>query len=1337
MKRPRETLPSPPRARWPRMLALLVGSLLMLVIVTLGGAWWWAGLEGSLATALRWAAQSQPLVAEQVSGALRKSGRIAKLTWQDRGLGVVATDVALAWQPLSLLSGQLKLERFSAASLRIDDLRPRPAAPSEPPAALRLPLRLVLDEFLIGNLQWSDPPTFEVIALRGRYNYDGAQHVLELANAQLFNGRYQGRVRLVATGTLDLDAALSGVLEAALPGSKKHFPLAVTATANGPLSAFAVQAALRLEGAEQAGSSPQASATARVMPWAAQVLPEAAATFRNLDAALLWPGAPQTQLSGTARVRPGMSDSWQIETALRNARAGPWDLQRLPLEELQAFAEWRGAQALLIRTLVARVGGGRLEASGEWIANAASNPAKAGAGWTVKATLHQVNLAALHSQLAAQTLNARASVQGQREAVSFDAQFNASGRGKAGNRARGKNQHSPLAQLQWRDASAQGTWRARQAGGTLALTALQVRTDDAELNARGEFQPKALGGKGRLWLAAPGLTAEAEGELRPTAGAGNLKLQISDAALTTRWLRSLPGLGLALQSVQAQGSANSVVAWQNGWRDPTLQAKLNIPSLDWTGMTTPLAGVNKDGSANASASASASVTSAISSNNASALKFRSIQASLTGRLSQMQLALQGRVESNARRIALVLAAEAGGLPGGAKWHGLPSTWQALVRQLSLSVEDPALGPGAWRVALQRDFTLRWSPGAWDAGPGQASLLAPANASSAATLPALPAQPALLAWQATRWRPGELVTAGSLKGLPLAWIELFAGPQLAGAGLAGNLVFDAEWDAVAAQTLRLKAVLARSGGDISLQAETGQGGPTRVAAGVREARLSLVSDGNDVTLAMRWDTERAGTAEGQLRTRLQRGTAQGGAGGWQWPDDAPLSGHLKAQLPRIGAWSVLAPPGWRVRGSLATDLAISGTRGSPEFAGNAQADDLALRSVVDGIELGNGRLRARLDGRRLRINEFTLQGAGDKGTGGTLTAQGEAGWVDGRPQVALNIQLERLRASIRTDRQLTLSGKLQALLTRRLGEITGALRVDQARILLPDESRPELGDDVIVRTSRGAAAGQQGPAKTAKAATSTAAPAALNSPANRDDRALKIDVQLDLGSDFLIQGKGLDTRVRGTLALAGESLDAPRLTGIVNTFGGQYRAYGQRLDIEQGMLRFNGPINNPALDILAIRPNLVQRVGVQISGTALLPRVRLYAQPELPDAEKLSWLVVGRSSASGGAEAALLQQAAIALLGSRTGLQSGGLAASLGLDELSFRGASSTANGSVSEGAITLGQRFSRNFYAAYERSLSGALGTLYVFYDLSQRFTIRAQAGDQTAIELILTLPYD
>lgn len=677
-----------------------------------------------------------------------------------------------------------------------------------------------------------------------------------------------------------------------------------------------------------------------------------------------------------------------------------------------------------------------------------------------------------------------------------------------------------------------------------------------------------------------------------------------------------------------------------------------------------------------------------------------------------------------RRLSLQLAASGGRLkPATANAALSTSAWQGLLQQLSVSVEDPALGAGAWRLATQGSVPLRWTPtskgGAFESGAGQALLSAPPGNASAAA----PSQ-ATLAWQPVRWRPGELITAGKLTGLPMAWIELLAGPQLASAGLGGNLVFDGQWDAVLSNTLKLKASLARSSGDITVQAQGVQGNSARVAAGVRQARLTLENAGEALSLAMLWDSERAGSADGQLKTRLARAPdAQGG--GWVWPLNAPLNGQLRAQLPRIGVWSLLAPPGWRLRGSLGADVAINGTRAAPSLTGALQANDMALRSVVDGIEFGNGRLRASLEGTRMRISEFTLQGAGDKGTGGSLTAQGEAGWIAGKPQVQLSASLQRLRASIRTDRQLTVSGDVQASLQGDQTELTGKLVIDQARIILPDEGTPKLGTDVVVRTASGAAVGQKAPAQTSGEVADKAA------------RPVKLAVQLDLGRDFQIQGKGIDTRVRGTLALSGTSLNNPRLNGTIRTSGGQYRAYGQRLNVEQGLLRFTGAIDNPTLDILAIRPNLTQRVGVQITGTALLPSVRLYAQPELADAEKLSWLVVGRASAAGGAEAALLQQAALALLGSKAGGMSGGLAASLGLDELSFRGASSNADGTTSGGAVTLGKRFSRNFYAAYERSMSGALGTLYVFYDLSRRFTVRAQAGEQSAVDLIFTIPYD
>jgi translocation and assembly module TamB len=57
--------------------------------------------------------------------------------------------------------------------------------------------------------------------------------------------------------------------------------------------------------------------------------------------------------------------------------------------------------------------------------------------------------------------------------------------------------------------------------------------------------------------------------------------------------------------------------------------------------------------------------------------------------------------------------------------------------------------------------------------------------------------------------------------------------------------------------------------------------------------------------------------------------------------------------------------------------------------------------------------------------------------------------------------------------------------------------------------------------------------------------------------------------------------------------------------------------------------------------------------------------------------------------------------------------------------------------VTLGKRLSQDFYLAYETSLTGTFGSLLIFYDLTQRLTLRAQAGEQSALDLIFRVRRD
>ncbi|WBY03098.1 translocation/assembly module TamB domain-containing protein [Ramlibacter tataouinensis] len=1235
------------------------GLVLLLVLAVAAAAvlWWWAGREGSAQWALEQAARRLPgLQAGGVTGSLRHGLRVQQLAWRQGGLDVQAQQLELAWEPLALLQGRLALDYLRAARVRVEDRRPDTGQRPQPPASLALPLQVSVDDLAVGRLEWAGPPALVLGELAARYAYDGAWHRLDLRNLRALDGHYRGELRVAAQAPFDLAVHLQGRVETPVPGAEASLPLLFQARADGRLADFDLQAKVQ---AEPGGSgAAQATLVARVTPWAALPLARARADFQDFDAGALWREAPDTLLSGRIALEPRDASTWAVKADLHNGLAGPWDRQRVPAARVQLEGDWRLPAHAFVRQLDADVGGGKVQARGEWASEQ---------DWRIEGTLAGVNPAAVHSAMAPLPLGGRASVRAEGEAMLFDAELKAAGALQPAPAGGASNEvAAAVGALELRSLQARGRW----AGQQLSLPLLLVTTADARLDAAIDLQPAARFGRGRAELQAPGLRLRAVGSLGRTRGGGNAKASLDDVARAQQWLQKLPGVPRALSSPLLAGRAQAQFAWQGGWDDPEVKGTLSVPQLQ------PVAAAGE----------------------AAPWALREATLALDGRLADARIELRAQALQGERRLALELAGRAGRRPQGA--------WQGQVASLQAQARDPALGPGPWRLALQRPVPLSWSGGRLEAGASQAALAPPPVAGRAVSS-------AVLAWDPVTWAAGELHTAGRITGLPMAWMELLGGPQLAGSALSGDLVFEGQWDAQLGEQLRLRAALARSSGDVSVLAETVEGGSARVQAGVRQARLTLEGEGEALTAALVWDSERAGTAQAKLVSRLSRE-----GGGWSWPADAPLTGAIQAQLPRLGVWSLLAPPGWRLRGSVQADIAVSGTRADPQLAGSLAADDLALRSVVDGVALRDGRLRARLQGRQLLIEEFVLLGAGPEG--GRIGGTGQAGWLEQGLQARLSVQIERLRASTRNDRELTLSGQLSASLTPAALEVRGALQVDRARIVLPDETAPQLGNDVVVRNlPPGVALGREPVAKEG---------------GRTGRRPLALAVTLDLGNDFRVQGRGIQTRLAGALTVSGQSVTEPRLAGVIRTVGGEYQAYGQRLDIERGVLRFTGAIDNPALDILAIRPRLAQRVGVQITGTAQAPFVRLYAEPDLPESEKLAWLVLGRPSAAGGAETALLQSAAVALLQSRAGAGGGGgkgPAALLGLDELGFR------RDGAEGPAVTLGKRLGRDLYASYERSLAGTLGTLYVFYDLSQRFTVRLQAGDRVAVDLIMTFAYD
>lgn len=1281
-------------------LLLPLLALLLLLGAAVAGLWWWSGTNSSLPTALGWLRQWQPdlpLQTEGATGSLRHGGKIDKLQWQQDGLTVEAHGVSLAWQPLALLERQLQLNEVHVDRLRIDDRRPpkaKPATPEPPPESILLPGKVAVEKLGVDQLEWAGPPALVASGLRASYRFDGAEHALQLDQLAVADGQYQGQATLQGQAPMQLAAELKASLVSPALEHQRSAQLNAVMKLAGPLTRLVVDGQVDAAPVEPGAAptrrepSPRAQLHAVVEPWAAQPLPEANADFSRFDLAMFWPDAPRSLLNGKVQATPAATSAakpmaaWQFSASIDNLLPGPWDKQRLPLNKLQANAAWRDGLVLIDKLQISlpdginsKSPGGQINAQGQW--NSQDNSA-----WNLGLNFSNINLAQLYSSIAAARLDgkvtAKSSLQAQHMGVDFTADLAAT-----------RQDSAAVAGFALRQAMARGRW----ANQTLTLQQLQINTNDAELKASGEGHIAQQSGRGELALKAPGLQLLGSGDISASKGKGQLKLDVADANASLRWLQKIPGMPEALKNlgVSLDGGANLQASWDGGWRDPAIDAKLQVAKLN---VRQPTAAASNAATATSNAAGATSPNKEAADNT---IRITETEATLRGRLSSAELQVSVKAATTAQRLALQLQGQAGQTKTGV---------QGALNSLKASLESPLRGPGAWTLATRQAIPLQWAnSGAWSVGSGQAALTPPARIGGANT------RPALVSWNPAEGKPGQLHSVGRLEALPMAWVEAIAGSSLTEAGLQSDLVFGGDWDITLAQQLRVRAQVQRTSGDVVLRGDdstpAGANTPnnTQIRAQIREARFTLTSDGPALRAALRWDTANAGQVDATASTTL---TQQGDQ--WSWPEQSPIAGQLQAKLPRIADWSVLAPPGWRMRGNLEANATLSGTRATPQLHGKLQAQNLALRSVVDGVELSDGSLQATLQGDSLTIDNFTLKGAG----GGDVTARGTVGWPGGKPGMDIQAQARQLRVTTRPDMRITVSGQLAAKLQDTQLHLDGALKVDNARITLPEESAPKLDSDVVVR-------------RPGSANTDTAAAA----PQARQITPV-LNIKLDVGEDFHLRGLGINTELRGEVQLTGDGT-TPKLTGAIRTHNGEYRAYGQWLNIDTGVIRFTGPYDNPVLDILALRPNLTIKVGVQITGSALAPNIRLYSSPALSDTEALAWLLLGHSSASGGAEAAMLQQAALAVVGGKQ--TDGGIAGRLGLDELSV-GSTTNAEGSKS-GAVTLGKRFSRNFYISYEASLAGAMGTLYVFYDLSQRFTLRGQSGANSAVDLIFTLRYD
>ncbi len=578
------------------------------------------------------------------------------------------------------------------------------------------------------------------------------------------------------------------------------------------------------------------------------------------------------------------------------------------------------------------------------------------------------------------------------------------------------------------------------------------------------------------------------------------------------------------------------------------------------------------------------------------------------------------------------------------------------------------------------------------------------------------------WPATLTAPAALVLSRARQQVDTLALNVaggrlrvehfsFDGTQLASRGALGNLPLaplldllptappfttdlrvDGDWDVQLGERVDGQARLHRRSGDIRFEKPV-------LDVGLTALTLDLAAESSRVTARLAAASREAG----QLRAD---GTATLAREGrlWTLPRSAPLTWTARLDVSDLRIVRPFLPLGVRTDARLDAQLKGSGSLAAPQVDGRIAASAIRFAMPEEGIVIRDGRLDLVLEGERVRVTQGEITGSG-----GRIVVSGEAELRN--PKAGLDLSFEQFVASNRSDRRITVSGATRLALDPQRMQLSGTLTADRARLEMPEATRPALSDDVIVakRPPREATAARHWP--------------------------LQLDLTLGLGRDFLFKGAGLDVRLGGQLRVTTHN-DALRGEGAIRVEEGRYAAYGQKLTIERGVLRFIGPLNDPGLDVLAVRKTPAVTAGVQVRGTVQRPLVTLYSDPPLPDSEKLAWLMLGHGLETGGQqEFALLQLAAGALLSQAESLSlQAEIADALRIDSFGVRAGEGEDLGTT---VVSIGKRLSSRATLSYEQSVDGLNQVVKVLYQLSPRVRLEAQAGAQSSFDVFYTREYD
>ncbi|MDY7534317.1 translocation/assembly module TamB domain-containing protein [Pseudomonas sp. Bout1] len=223
-------------------------------------------------------------------------------------------------------------------------------------------------------------------------------------------------------------------------------------------------------------------------------------------------------------------------------------------------------------------------------------------------------------------------------------------------------------------------------------------------------------------------------------------------------------------------------------------------------------------------------------------------------------------------------------------------------------------------------------------------------------------------------------------------------------------------------------------------------------------------------------------------------------------------------------------------------------------------------------------------------------------------------------------------------------------------------------------------------------------------------------------AMAMDIDVEVGKDKLsFAGFGLTANLQGHVHI-GDNMDT---RGELWLNDGRYRAYGQRLTVRRARLLFAGPIDQPYLDIEAIRQTDDVTAGIRLSGSAEQPTTQIFSEPAMSQEQALSYLVLGRPLSTTGEDNNMLAQAALGLgLMGSAGVTSD-IAKNLGIQDFEL-----DTQGSGTNTAVVASGKISEKLSLRYGVGVFEPANTIALRYLLSKKVYLEVASGVASSLDI-------